>query len=218
MFSCVFNILQSVHFSWLSVWSKSCQYWKEIVSLLAFCIHASAILHVIFHLVVCWFENDVSIGRKWCGVFNGSTDMGWGAGCWRVHILMSRVFLDAQALGDLALMTSIIRPRFLTWLAWLKKNAYSNILHESFFFYVLSMTHKRKWSGFLLFTVTHLPPWSHPQSPKPQQSSPITQHPPPGLCPLALKWCRPPHWMCDLQNFDVPFVLNSCRSNFDWRS
>ena len=69
-------ILQSVHFSWLSVWSKSCQYWKEIVSLLAFCIHASAILHVIFHLVVCWFENDVSIGRKWCGLFNGSTDMG----------------------------------------------------------------------------------------------------------------------------------------------
>ena len=33
---------------------------------------------------------------------------GVGAGCWRVHILMSRVFLDAQALGDLALMTSMI--------------------------------------------------------------------------------------------------------------
>ena len=214
MFSCVFNILQSVHFSWLSVWSKSCQYWKEIASLLAFCIHASAILHVIFHLVWKWCQYWEEMMRclQW------EHRHGVGAGCWRVHILMSRVFLDAQALGDLALMTSIIKPRFLTWLAWLKKMLLAIFYTRVFsFMFCLWPTKGNDQVSFYSRSPTFLPEATHSHQSHNSHHRLLSTHPP-GLPSLALKWCRPPHWMCDLQNFDVPFVLNSCRSNFDWRS
>ena len=61
----------------------------------------------------------LSVGLKMMSVLGGNDAVssmehrhGAGAGCWRVHILMSRVFLDAQALGDLALVTSMIKPLF----------------------------------------------------------------------------------------------------------
>ena len=99
----------------------------QIMSILKGNCKSFSFLHPCICNSACYISLGCLLVWKWCQYWEEMMrSLQWehrhgvGAGCWRVHILMSRVFLDAQALGDLALMTSIIKPRFLTWLAWLK--------------------------------------------------------------------------------------------------
>ena len=100
----------------------------QIMSILKGNCKSFSFLHPCICNSACYISLDCLLVWKWCQYWEEMVrSLQWehrhgvGAGCWRVHILMSRVFLDAQALGDLALMTSMIKPRFSTWLAWLKK-------------------------------------------------------------------------------------------------